>query len=47
MTHLTDTKNPLALHVCSSNDTSTSHTRDRWLPRVLAGQLDVGELDDA
>lgn len=20
---------------------------DRWLPRLLAGQLDVGELDDA
>jgi len=47
MSHLTDTEDPLALLVCSSNDTSPSHTRDRWLPRVLAGQLDVGELDHA
>jgi len=43
MTHLTDTEDLLALHVYCSNDISTCRTYDRWLPRLSAGQLDVGE----
>lgn len=37
----------LALYVCCPNGISTCRMYDRWLPRLLSGQLDVGELDDA
>lgn len=47
MTHLTDTADLLALHVYCPNGISSCRMYDRWLPRVLAGPLDVRELDYA
>lgn len=47
MTHLTDTADLLALHVYCPNGISSCRMYDRCLPRLLAGQLDVGELDHA
>jgi hypothetical protein len=47
MSHLTDTADLLALHVYCPNGISSCRMYDQWLPRLWAGQLDVGELDDA